>query len=117
CGQLLAAEQRHVQPVHDHVARVGPQQAVDHLQGDALPHPGGPKQRNGLAVLHLERYAVQHHVLEEALVDVEQLDHFATSKSLVITASSIRIETDAATTACVVARPTPSAPCWVLKPR
>src|SRR2546430_14925197 len=68
-----------------------------------------PKQRHRLAVLHLERHAFQHHVLEEALVDVEQLDHFATSKSLVITASSIRIATDADTTACVVARPTPSA--------
>src|SRR2546429_5366492 len=34
----------------------------------------------------LFRSAFQHHVLEEALVDVEQLDHFATSKSLVITA-------------------------------
>src|SRR2546422_555002 len=116
-GQLLAAQLRHVQPVHDHVAQVGPQQAVDHLQGDALPHPGGPEQRDGLAVLHLERDAVEHHVLEEPLVDVEQLDHFAPSSSLVVSASSIRIATDAATTAVVVARPTPSAPCWVLKPR
>src|SRR2546427_409989 len=116
-GQLLAPERRHVQPVHDHVARVGPQQAVDHLQGDALPHPGGAEQRHRLAVLHLERHAVQHHVLEEPLVDVEQLDHFATSRSFVMSASSIRIDTDADTTAVVVARPTPSAPCWVLKPR
>src|SRR2546430_12959277 len=52
-----------------------------------------PKQRHRLAVLHLERHAFQHHVLEEALVDVEQLDHFATSKSLVITASRDRKST------------------------
>src|SRR6266851_3498005 len=116
-GQLLAPQLRHVQPVHGHVARVGPQQPVDHFQGDALPHAGRPEQREGLAVLHLERHAVQHHVLEEALVDVDQLDHFATSRSFVVRASSIRIATDAATTAVVVARPTPSAPCCVLKPR
>src|SRR2546429_4839644 len=116
-GQLLASELWDVQPVHDHVARVRAQQAVDHLQGDALPHAGGAEQRDGLAVLHLERHAAEPHVLEEALVDVEQLDHFATSSSLVVSASSIRIATDAATTAVVVARPTPSAPCCVLKPR
>jgi len=68
-------------------------------------------------VLHFERHAVQHYVVDEPLVDVEQLDHFATSNSFVMTASSIRIATDADTTAVVVARPTPSAPCWVLKPR
>src|SRR5213594_1339476 len=94
-GELLALELRHVQPVHDHVAPVGPQQPVDHLQGDALPHPGGAEQRHRLAVLHLERNAVQHHVLEEPLVDVEQLDHFATSNSFAMTASGIRIATDA----------------------
>src|SRR6266850_8493631 len=116
-GQLLAPQLRHVQPVHDHVARVGPQQAVDHLQGDALPHPGGAEQRHRLAVLHLERHAVEYDVLEKPLVDVEQLDHFATSRSFVMSASSIRIATDADTTAVVVARPTPSATCWVLKPR
>src|SRR6266446_3346400 len=115
--KLLAPELGHVQPVHDHVARIGSQQAVDHFQGDALPHAGGTEQRDGLAVLYLERHAVQHHVLEKPLVDVQQLDHFATSNSLVVSASSIRIATDAATTAVVVARPTPSAPCWVLKPR
>src|SRR5437667_651082 len=116
-GELLALELRHVQPVHDHVPPVGPQQPVDHLQRYALPHPGGAEQGDRLAVLPLERHAVEHDVLEEPLVDVEQLDHFATSRSFVMTASSIRIATDAATTAVVVARPTPSAPCWVLKPR
>src|SRR5881392_3255687 len=116
-GQLLTPELGHVQPVHDHVARVGAQQAVDHLESHALPHPGGAEQRHRLAVLHLERHAVEHHVFDEPLVDVQQLDHFATSSSFVMTASSIRIATDAATTAVVVARPTPSAPCCVLKPR
>src|SRR5207253_8494270 len=108
--ELLALEPWHVQPVHDHVARVGPEQAVDHLERDALPHSRWAEQRDGLAVLDVEGDAVQHDVVQEPLVDVEQLYHFAPRSSLVVSASSIRIATDAATTALVVDRPTPSAP-------
>src|SRR2546422_11682196 len=101
---------------HDYVARVGAEQPVDRLQGDALPHPRGAEQRHRLAVVHVEAHAVQDHVVEEALGDVQELDHFAVSSSLVMSASSNRIVTDADTTAAVVDRPTPSAPCWVLYP-
>src|SRR5438093_560029 len=111
--QLGALELGDVQPVHDHVPGVGLQQPVDCLQGDALTHAGRPEQRHRLAVLHVEAHAVQDYVVEEALGDVEELDHFTPSNSFVITASSSRMLTDADTTAVVVARPTPSAPCWV----
>src|SRR5438034_10851422 len=97
--------------LHDHVARVGAEQPIDRLQGDALPHPRGTEQRHRFALAHLEAHAVQDHVVEEALGDVQELDHFAVNSSLVMTASSSRIDTDADTTAPVVARPTPSAPC------
>src|SRR2546422_2564281 len=86
----LPLEQRHVQPVHDYVARVGAEQPVDRLQGDALPHPRGAEQRHRLAVVHVEAHAVQDHVVEEALGDVQELDHFAVSSSLVMSASSNR---------------------------
>src|SRR5207244_9154809 len=110
-GQLVPLELGDVQPAYDHVPRVGLEQPVDHLQRDALPHPGGAEQRHRLAVLHVEAHAVQHHVREEALGDVLELDHFTPSNSFVVSASSNRIVTDADTTAVVVARPTPSAPC------
>src|ERR1051325_2220196 len=114
---LLALEPRDRQPVHDHVARVGFHQAVDVLQEHALANARRSEQRHGLAVLHLEADAVQDDVVEEALRDAEDLDHFTPSKSWVITTSSSRIETEAETTAVVVARPTPSAPCCALNPR
>src|SRR6267143_264259 len=49
--QLLAPEQRHVQPVHDHVARVGLDEADDVLQQHALAHAGGAEQGDRLAVV------------------------------------------------------------------
>ena len=104
-----------MQPVHHDIPRVGPQQPVDHLEGHALADARGAEQRQRLAVPHLETHAIQDHVVEEALVDVAELDHLP-SNSFVITTSSSRIDTDAATTAVVAARPTPSAPCWVLYP-
>src|SRR6266849_392031 len=113
-GELLAPQAGHVQPVHDHVPGIGAQQAVDHLERHALAHAGGAQQGHRLAVLHVETHAIQDHVVEEALVDVDELDHLAPRSSFVVSASSRRIVTDADTTAVVVARPTPSAPCWVL---
>src|SRR2546425_2901542 len=115
-GELLALEQRHVQAVHDHVARVGLDEADDVLEQHALAHAGGAEQRHGAAVVHLEVDAVQHHVVQEPLGEALELDH-QPSSSLVITVSSSRMVTHEATTDWVVARPTPSAPCWVLKPR
>src|SRR2546425_1395564 len=111
--QLLALEQRHVQPVHDHVARVGLDEADDVLEQHALAHAGGAEQRHRLAVVHPEVDAVQHHVVQEPLGEGAELDH-QPSSTLVITVSSSRMVTHEATTDAVVARPTPSAPCWVL---
>src|SRR3989449_5458742 len=51
---------------HDYVARVGAEQPVDRLQGDALPHPRGAEQRHRLAVVHVEAHAVQDHVVERS---------------------------------------------------
>src|SRR5690348_3637655 len=89
----------------------------DVLQEHALADARGSEQRHGLAVIHGEVHAVQHHVLDEALGNVAERDHLAgPSKSCASTRSRSRIVTEDATTAWVVARPTPSAPCWVWYP-
>src|SRR3989442_1576009 len=97
---------------------VGDAERAAHVvrQQHALAHAGGAEQRDGAAVVHLEVDAVQHHVVQEPLGEALELDH-QPSSSLVITVSRSRMVTHEATTDCVVARPTPSAPCWVLKPR
>src|SRR5438034_4740298 len=51
--------------LHDHVARVGAEQPIDRLQGDALPHPRWTEQRHRFALAHLEAHAVQDHRSEE----------------------------------------------------
>src|SRR6266516_4803853 len=113
-GELLALEVRDREPVHDHVARVGLDQADDVLEQDALPHSGGPQQRHRLPLAHAEVHVVQDHVVQETLGDLLQLDHV--SSTCARTRSSSSTTTEEATTACVVALPTPAAPCWVLNP-
>src|SRR6266571_4283293 len=113
-GELPALEVRDRQPVHDHVAGVGLDEADDVLQEHALPHPGGPEQRHRLALAHDEVHVVQDHVVEEALGDLLELDHWLVSNTWARTRSRSSTTTEAETTACVVAFPTPSAPCWVL---
>src|SRR6185503_11327609 len=111
-------QERHLQAIDPDLARIGLDQADDVLEQDALAGTRRAEQRHRLADLHFEIHAVQHDVVDEALGDVLQLDaHCAVPRiSLVRIVSSISTVTDAATTACVVARPTPSAPCWVLNP-
>ena len=116
--QLLAPERRHELPVDPDLARIRLDESDDVFEQHALTNSGGPKQRNRLAFGHEEIHAVEHDVFHEALRDLLELDaHFAVPRmSFVRMVSSIRIVTDDATTACVVARPTPSAPCCVLNP-
>src|SRR6266851_5100749 len=105
-GQLLAPEQRHMQPVNDHVARVGLDEADDVLEQNALANAGGAEERHRLAVLDQEVDAVEHHVVQEPLGEMLELDH--PSKIFVIRVSSSRMVTHEATTDEVGERPTPS---------
>ena len=116
--QLLATQQRNLLPVHPDFTRIRLDESDDMLQQDTLADARWAEQRDGFAFGHEEVDAVEHHVVHEALRDVLQLDaHFAVPRmSFVRIVSSISTVTDAATTACVVARPTPSAPCCVLNP-
>src|SRR5690348_8545246 len=114
-GQVLPLERRDVQPIDGHEPRVGDDESDDVLQENALAHTRGPQQRDGLAVGHVEVDVVEHHVIDETLGDVLQVDHWVPVKRICVrTTSSKRMAIDADTTASVVARPTPSAPCWVL---
>src|SRR6266487_60577 len=113
-GELLALQVRDAEPVHDHVAGVGLDEADDVLQEHALPHPRGAEQRHRFALAHIEVDMVQDHVVEEALGDLLELDHV--SSTCARTRSSSSTTTDDATTAWVVALPTPAAPCCVLNP-
>ncbi len=101
--------------VHDDGALVGPDQPDDGLEEHALAGAGRAEERDGLALLDREVHAVQHHLLAETLPHPVQLDHWL-SRSWASSTSINRIRTELDTTAPVVDRPTPSAPCWVLKP-
>jgi len=106
---------RHLPVVHDDGAAVRVDQPDDVLEEDALTGARGAEQRHGLALTDDEVDPVQDDLLPEPLVDVAQLDHCCSSR-LARSTSSSRMSTELATTAPVVERPTPSAPCWVLKP-
>ena len=113
--QLLPLELAHVLAIHDHRAAIRLDQADDVLEEDALAGARGTQQGDGLALAHLEVDPVQDHLLPECLVQGVELDHWLSS-SRVRTVSSTRMSTELVTTAVVVDRPTPSAPCWVLNP-
>src|SRR5579859_138623 len=114
--KVFALERRDVQAIDRHDPGIGRDESDDVLEQDALPHTGGPQERDGLAIVHVEVHVVEHHVIDEALGDILELDHWPVPvrRICVRSTSSRRMEIDAETTALVVARPTPSAPCWVL---
>ena len=85
------------------------------LSSTLLPVPGGTQQRDGFPFLDREVDPVKHHLLAEPLPHIAQLDHQLSSTWRGCMSSS-RITTELATTAPVVDRPTPSAPCLVLNP-
>src|SRR6266571_1325779 len=116
--QLLATEERDLLPIHPDLTGIRLDEPDDMLEQHALADARGAEQRDRLSDFHKEVHAVEYHVVHEALGDLLQLDaHLAVPRiSFVRIVSSSRIATDAATTACVVERPTPSAPCCVLKP-
>src|SRR5207237_3381998 len=113
--ELAAGQQRHFRSVHDDLAAVLADQPVDVLEENALANPRRPEQGDGFTLAHLEVHAVQHDLFAEALLDRAELDH-GLSRIFASTTLSIRMTTDAVTIAAVVDLPTPSAPCWVLKP-
>ena len=86
------------------------------LSSTLLPVPDGPSSASVSPSCTVEIHAVEHHLRAEALGDAAELDH-CVSSSLASRVSSSRISTELVTTAPVVDLPTPSAPCWVLKPR
>ena len=112
--QGRSLEGRHRAAVHNDLAGVRLQQTHDVLQGDALPGAGVPDDHHGLAVPYLEREAGEHLFVAERLAEVLKLDH--RSSVAAQKASSMRISTAAYTWACVVLRPTPSAPPCVPSP-
>ena len=114
-GQLLALELPDVLVVDNDLALVRADQADDRLEQHALAGAGRTEQRQRLALVHDEIHAVEDHLRAEALGDATDLDHV--SSSLASRVSSSRISTELVTTAPVVDLPTPSAPCWVVKPR
>jgi hypothetical protein len=114
-GEVLPPERRDVLPIHDHRSAVRLDQADDVLQQDALPGARRSEEGNGLALAHFEVDPLQDYLLAEGLMQRVDLDHWLSS-SRVRTVSSTRMSTELVTTAAVVDRPTPSAPCWVLNP-
>src|SRR5262249_5092708 len=97
-----------------HVAAIGPEERVHVLQEDALPRPASAEDDECLASQDVERKPAQHRFRAEGLLEAPAADvrHGAhvSRKSLVRKKSETRMVIDAATTVCVVARPTPSAP-------
>lgn len=84
------------------------------FEKDALPHARRPQQSHCLTFANGEIYAIENYEVAETLLDAMQFNHC--SRSFARATSKNRISTDALTTAAVVERPTPSAPCLVLKP-
>src|SRR5207247_441623 len=84
------------------------------LQRHALPRSRIAHDHEGLAVLHLQCEPRQHLLPVECLVQVLKLDH--RSKTMAQKASSTSSSTAEYTTACIVLRPTPSAPPRVPSP-
>src|SRR4029079_18074805 len=106
-GQVLPAQLADLAVVHDDGPAVGTDEADDVLEQDALAGAGGPEQGHRLTLADVEVDPVQDDLLPEPLVDVAQLDHCCSSR-LARSTSSSRMSTELATTAPVVARPTPS---------
>src|SRR5690606_1141474 len=111
--ERVAIQRGHVETVDVNVARVGLDQPDDVLEQHALAGAGRTQQRQRLAVLDIERYAVEDDHRAEALVNVADPDH-GTNSSFARIRSSSRMSTELLTTAPVVERPTPAAPCCVL---
>src|SRR5256885_1758975 len=89
------------------IARANPtQQRDDVLQRDTLPRARAADNHHRLAVGDVERHVDEHLLLAEGLVEMLKLDH--QKSSFVKKKSDSRMMSDELTTACVVARPTPS---------
>src|SRR6185436_341761 len=95
----------HRQPIHEDLARIGLDEPDDVFEQHALARARGAEQGDRLAALDGEV-----DIVDEALRHLLELDHVP-SRTLASTVSNSRIVIDAATTAVVVDRPTPSAPC------
>src|SRR6185503_8313859 len=73
--QILAGQRWDVQPVHDDVAGIRLEQSDYVLDRNRLSGAGIADDDHGLAVVHVEREALQHALGAEGLVDVHEPDH------------------------------------------
>src|SRR4051812_31927266 len=104
--------------VDQHVPGIGRHQADDLLEQNAFTTAAAADDDDGFAFLDLERDAIENFLRAEALAEVARFDHGASQRptDMVKKKLQIRMQIDAATTASVVALPTPSAPCGQFNP-
>ena len=113
--------------VDPYFAGVGTLEPVDVAQQHAFALATSAQNHNGFALHHFEVDAAQHALVAETFFDSAQRDeraplmivvviHQIARKSLVRKKSEISTLIEAATTAEVVARPTPSAPPLAVSP-
>jgi len=119
--EIVFAERRERHPVHLDLARVRLDERVHVLQEDALSRATAAEDDERLPGEHVEREPTQHvlrreRLVERAAADVRRPLAHESRKSFVRKKSEMRTVTDAATTVCVVARPTPSAPPVTVSP-
>ena len=113
-GLLRQLERRDLPAVHRHPSIVRLQEPDDGLEQHRLADSGAADHRHRLALPDLQVHPVQDDLGAEPLRDTLQDD--AHSSVTAQNASSTRISMLLTTTACVVARPTASAPPRVLNP-
>src|SRR4051812_41504925 len=82
-GDLLAhfdeirlGDLRNVAAMEENLAAVGPLETDDTSEGHAFARTGAAEEREDLALAQLERQAVVHHFVLEALLDVFQLENY-----------------------------------------
>ena len=125
--QLLFFQVGDVGAQHGDAAAVGPQQSQGELEQQGLAGAGDAQQDAGFAAVEGEGDVAQDFVPAQGEPDAVEANHLfghhqpisslIQSSVLVMKRLLTRISTDAATTAWVVARPTPRVPPRAFKPK
>src|SRR5262245_33235185 len=106
--EVVPGEESHVLAIYENRAVIGLQQADNGLQEHRFPCARRTDDCHGLGLAHFQRDSLEDGARANRLFHVAELD--AHSRVTAQNASSTRISMLLTTTACVVERPTASAP-------